>query len=145
MGKILIAENNRHDLETLTRILVTAGYEVIQALDGAETVSAARCHQPGLILLSTSFPPDVGHGGGAFTDGFLIVQWLKRMEEAAGIRIILTTDENVENLKARARNCGAVGIFQKPINQEALLETVARLLGAAPQPEPESAPTKLII
>ena len=143
--KILIAENNRHDLETLTRTLVTAGYEVIQALDGAETVSAARCHLPDLILLTTSFPPDVSHGGGALTDGFLIIQWLKRMEEAAGIRVILMTDENAETLQSRARAAGAVGLFQKPVNEEALLGTLARLLGGVPQPQPESAPAKLII
>jgi CheY-like chemotaxis protein len=140
-GKILIAENSRRDMEELTRILVNDGYEVLQAFDGAETVSAARCHQPNIILLNTNFPPDVSHGGGALTDGFLIIQWLKRMEELAGVRIILMTDENAEPLQARARAAGAVGLFQKPINQEALLGTLGRLLGGvAPQPAAEEAP-----
>jgi CheY-like chemotaxis protein len=140
-GKILIAENNRRDLEELTRMLVNDGYEVLQALDGAETVSAARCHQPNILLLNTNFPPDVSHGGGAFTDGFLIIAWLKRMEEAAGVRIILMSDENAEPLQARARAAGAVGLFQKPINQEALLGALSRLLGGvAPQEQAEEAP-----
>lgn len=132
-GKILIAENNRHDLELMTRMLVNEGYEVMQARDGAETVSVARCQQPDIILLNTTFPPDVSHGGGAFTDGFLIIAWLKRMEEAASVRIILITDENAEALQARARQAGAVGLFQKPVNQEALLGALARLLGRVPQ------------
>src|SRR5215831_18402630 len=122
-GKILISESNRRDLEELTRVLVHEGYEVLQAHDGAETISTARCHQPNVILLNTNFPPDVSHGGGALTDGFLIISWLRRMEEVAGVRIILMTDENAEPLQARARAAGAVGLFQKPINQEALLGT----------------------
>ena len=140
-GKILIADSKRHDLEELTRILVNDGYEVLQAHDGAETVSTARCHQPDLILLNTNFPPDVGHGGGALTDGFLIIQWLKRMEEAAGIRVILICDDNAEPLQARARAAGAVGLFQKPINPDTLLGVLGRLLGGgAPQEQAEEAP-----
>ena len=140
-GKILIADPSRHDLESLTRTLVTAGYEVLQAADGAETVSAARCHQPDVILLNTNFPPDVSHGGGAFTDGFLIIAWLKRMEEAAGVRIILITDENAEGLQTRARTAGAVGLFQKPINHETLLGVLERLLGGVThQPQAEETP-----
>ena len=128
-AKILISESNRRDLEELTRVLMNEGYEVFQAHDGAETISTARCHQPNVILLNTNFPPDVSHGGGALTDGFLIIQWLKRMEEVAGVRIILMTDENAESLKARARAAGASGLFQKPVNQEALLGTLGRMLG----------------
>jgi CheY-like chemotaxis protein len=55
------------------------------------------------------------------------------MEEAASVRIILITDENAEALQARARQAGAVGLFQKPVNQEALLGALARLLGRVPQ------------
>jgi len=51
------------------------------------------------------------------------------MEEVAGVRIILMTDENAEPLQTRARAAGAVGLFQKPVNQEALLGTLGRLLG----------------
>ena len=110
-------------------MLSNEGYEVLQAHDGAETISSARCNQPNIILLNTNFPPDVSHGGGALTDGFLIIQWLRRMEEVAGVRIILMTDENAESLMERARAAGAVGLFQKPVNQEALLGTLGRLLG----------------
>jgi CheY-like chemotaxis protein len=51
------------------------------------------------------------------------------------------SDENAEPLQARARAAGAVGLFQKPINQEALLGALSRLLGGvAPQEQAEEAP-----
>jgi len=131
----LIADSSTVDRQTLSRRLAAEGFEVIQAQDGAEAVSAVRCHQPGLVILNTSFPPDVGHGGGAFGDAFLVIDWLKRMEEAEGIGIILITSEEASSLKDRARASGALGLFQKPVNQEALLDLVHRLLNPAPPPE----------
>jgi len=131
---ILIADGNTRDRQMLAKRLVAEGYEVIQAEDGAEAVTTVHSHKPDLVLLSTSFPPDVAHGGGAFETGFLVIDWLKRMQEAESVRIILITDQDAAKLHDKARATGALGLFQKPVDEEALLSAVQRILGGVPPP-----------
>jgi len=131
---ILIADGNTRDRQMLAKRLVAEGYEVIQAEDGAAAVTTVHSHKPDLVLLSTSFPPDVVYGGGAFETGFLVIDWLKRMQEAESVRIILITDQDAAKLHDKARATGALGLFQKPVDEEALLSAVQRILGSVPPP-----------
>ena len=131
---ILVADGNTSDRQKLSKRLVAEGYEVLEAEDGAEAVTTVHSHKPDLVLLSTSFPPDVAHGGGAFDDGFLIINWLKRMQEAQTVRIILLTNEDAAKLHDKAKATGVMGLFQKPISEEALLSAVQRILGGVPSP-----------
>lgn len=134
--RILIADGNTHDRQRLSSWLLAEGYDVLVAEDGAETVNTVRSHQPDLVLLNTNFPPDVSHGGGAFGDGFLVIDWLKRFQEAEAVRFLLITDEDAAKLQGKARASGAQGLFQKPINPETLLTVIQRILGDVPlQPE----------
>ena len=64
-----------------------------------------------------------------------VIDWLKRMHQAETLRIILVTNEEAAKLHDKARASGALGLFQKPINQESLLSAVQRILGGV-QPQP---------
>ena len=90
----------------------------------------------GLVILNTSFPPDVANGGGAFEDGFHVIKWLAHLKETEATRFLLITDENAETLQDKAKATGAKGLCQKPINPETLLKVVQKILGVAP-PQPE--------
>src|SRR5438552_130966 len=85
--KILVVDDSAIIRKTLSMKLKASGYEVLTAEDGSVAVSTARRERPDLILLDISFPPDVAHGGGVPWDGFLIMGWLKRMDEAKDIPI----------------------------------------------------------
>src|SRR6266700_1285185 len=89
--KILIADDSLIILKTLSNKLSAHGHQVLTADNGGEAVRLARSEKPDLILLDISFPPDVGHGGGVPWDGFLIMDWLRRMDEAKSIPIIIVT------------------------------------------------------
>jgi two-component system, chemotaxis family, chemotaxis protein CheY len=132
--RILVADSNTNDREAIARWLSSHGYDVLVAEDGAETVNTVRAHLPDLVLLNTHFPPDVGHGGGAFEDGFLIIDWLKRLNQGESIRYLLITEEDAAKLHDKAKASGAKGIFQKPMDPNALLSVIQRLLPATPQP-----------
>ena len=137
-GKILIADSNRSEVRVLAKMLAAEGHEVLEAADGSEAVSAVRQHRPDLLLLNTSFPPDVGHGGGAFCDGFLVIEWLKRTDEDGGLSFIMITEDDAAGLAARARASGARGLFQKPLDYEALLG-LTRQIFAGTTAEPDEA------
>jgi two-component system chemotaxis response regulator CheY len=134
--RILVVEANANDRQRLSSCLSTDGYEVLVAEDGAEAVHTVCSHPPDLVLLNTSFPPDVAHGGGAFDDGFHIISWLNRLKETDSIRFLLMTDEDAVKLHDKAKASGAKDLLQKPINPETLLTVVHRVLDGAPQ-QPE--------
>ncbi len=134
--KILIVDDNVIILKTLSMKLSAKGYEVITAADGASAVSTVRRDRPDLILLDITFPPDVAHGGGVAWDGFLIMTWLGRMDEAKGIPIFIITSGDPDKLKAKAKAAGAVGFFQKPINTDELIASIRQTLGQTTEEVP---------
>lgn len=127
--RILVVDDNVVVLKALSMKLKSAGYDVLQATDGSAAVSAARTEHPDLIILDISFPPDVAHGGGVSWDGFRIIEWLHRIDEAKTVPIIVITGGEPAKYKDRAFAAGAVGFFQKPINNEELLARIEEVLG----------------
>ena len=127
--RILVVDDNEVVQKALQIKLQAAGYDVLKALDGSAAVNAARTEKPDLIILDISFPPDVAHGGGVFSDGFLIIEWLHRMDEARTVPIIIITGGEPAKYKDRAFAAGAVAFFQKPIKNEELIASIGEALG----------------
>ena len=130
--KILIVDDSPVILKTLSMKLTANGYEVITAEDGGSAVSLVRHERPDLVLLDISFPPDVGHGGGIPWDGFLILEWLRRLDETKGIPFIIITGGDPALYKNRALAAGAVSFFQKPLDHDELLTTIRQVLESHP-------------
>jgi CheY-like chemotaxis protein len=132
--KILVVDDDAIILKTLSFKLKSNGYNVITAMDGAEAVSSARKEKPDLILLDISFPPDVGHGGGVAWDGFLIINWLRRIDELKQTPIIVITGGDPVQYEKRSLDAGAVAFFRKPLNHDGLISAIRRTLGEITTP-----------
>src|SRR5512135_43278 len=87
--KILVVDDNPVVVKAVEGKLQSCGYEVITAEDAASAVSNVRLGRPDLVLLDIAFPPDVAHGGVVAWDGLLIINWLRRMEEAHDVPIVI--------------------------------------------------------
>lgn len=124
--RILVVDDNAVILKVLSVKLRSAGYEVLVAEDGAAAVSYARQAKPDIILLDISFPPDVG--GGVAWDGFLILGWLHRLEEAKNTPVIVISGDNTAEAMKRARAAGAVDFCPKPIDCPKLIAAIERAL-----------------
>jgi two-component system, OmpR family, KDP operon response regulator KdpE len=136
--KILVVDDNRVILATTSMKLRAAGYEVLTAEDGSAAVSTARTEKPDLILMDISFPPDVAHGGGVAWDGFLIMEWLRRIVAGKQTPVIVISGGELAKYRERALQAGAAEFFQKPIKPDELLGAIRRLLGE--NTPPTSAP-----
>jgi CheY-like chemotaxis protein len=136
--KILVVDDSPVIRKTLSFKLNLAGYDVLTAIDGSDAVSVARLEKPDLILLDIGFPPDVCHGGGVPWDGFLIMDWLKRLEDVRLIPTIIITGNDTALYQERAMAAGAVSFFQKPIDHAKLLAVIRQILG---QTVPATQPT----
>jgi CheY-like chemotaxis protein len=137
--KILVVDDSLLILKLMSLKLTANGYDVVTAEDGGTAVSTVRKEKPDLILLDLSFPPDVAHGGGVAWDGFLIMNWLQRLEEAKNIPIIVITGGDPAKNKDRALAAGAVNFFHKPIDNDALLTVIRQTLGENTGETPPSA------
>ena len=126
--KVLIVDDSQIILKTLSNRLRAEGYEVLTASEGSKAVSTVRQERPDLILLDINFPPDVGSGGGVAWDGFLILNWLRRMDEAVHTPVIVITGEDPNRHKNRCLAAGVSALFQKPIDCDALLVSMSSLL-----------------
>jgi CheY-like chemotaxis protein len=127
--RILVVDDNPVVVKALEGKLQSCGYEVLTAEDGAAAVSTVRMARPDLVLLDISFPPDVAHGGGVAWDGFLIMTWLGRMEEAQGIPIVILSGCEAEQYEEKALAAGAVRYLQKPVDPDELIAVIREVLG----------------
>jgi CheY-like chemotaxis protein len=122
--KILIVDDDAVIIKTTSAKLKSHGYQVVAAVDAAEAVSAVRQDKPDLILLDISFPPDVGS---VDWDGFKIMAWLQRIDEARNTPIIVITGGDPEKYRERSLAAGAVAFFNKPIQHDELLPFIAQV------------------
>ena len=132
--KILVVDDNPVVVKAIEMQLAKAGFTVAVAMDGSEAISVVRREKPDLIVLDISFPPDVAHGGGIPWDGFLIMQWLRRLDEAKTTPIIIITGQDPAKYRDQAMKLGAAAFFTKPVDNEGLIEMVNQTLANAAQP-----------
>lgn len=125
---VLVVDDNAVILKTISLALQEHDYDVVTALDGSEAVGAVRREKPDIIVLDLSFPPTFGN---VEWDGFRIMQWLRRIEEAKNVPFIIITGGEASKYKERALKEGAAAFFQKPVKNEELVATIEKLIGAA--------------
>lgn len=130
---ILIIDDCIVFLKAMSMKLRAHGYDVVTAVDGAAAVSTIRQMKPNLILLDLSFPPDVAHGGGVSWDGYLILNWLRRMEDAKDIPVFIVSATEVTSKRAELRAAGVVDCFLKPVDNEELIGAINRVLKESPE------------
>lgn len=129
---ILVIDDNRVVLTATAFVLRGQGYRVVLAETGADALVALRKERPDLILLDLDFPPDVGNVCAGLRDGFLIIDWARRMGNAEGIPIIIVSALDPEQYKAKAHAAGIPTFFRKPVDKEKLVAAVAEALGKLP-------------
>jgi CheY-like chemotaxis protein len=137
--KILIVDDSLVFLTAVSKLLQAKGYQVLTAEDGAAALSAVRREKIDLILLDINFPPDVAHGGAVNWDGFRIMAWLRRIDEAKGVPIIVVTSGDPAKDKSRCAAPEVIGCFRKPVDHEKLLATIRKALEAQTAEEPSVA------
>lgn len=130
---VLVVDHDQVMLRNIEWQLRSIGCNLVSTTDPSEAIGLVTDVKPDMILLSVAFPPDVAHGGGSFTDGLLVLNWLRRMNEAQSIPTFMINGLDSPEYVERARAAGAAGYFPSPINFEALKSIAAEWLG-----EPET-------
>jgi two-component system, cell cycle response regulator DivK len=119
MRRILIVEDVEYNRDLLVQLLEDE-YEILTAADGAAGMEVAARERPDLILMDLSLPG---------IDGWEATRRLKTSPETDAIPVVALTAHAMQGDEQRARACGCDDYLTKPIDEDQLFATLARLLG----------------
>ncbi len=116
-GKILVVDDDRLVLATVSHGLAQAGYEVIDADNGDDAILLAREHRPDLALLDIRMDGMSGLDVAAYLREYLRVPFM--------FLSAFVDDDTVAQVQA----LGAVAYLVKPLDIGQILPTVAAAMG----------------
>ena len=119
MKKILVVEDDEVGRELVRMTLEREGYLVVTAEDGERGFEAALAERPDLIVTDVSMPT---------ADGVQLVRRVRSAPEVAETPILVTTGFGTGNATYTLAQ-GADAFEPKPLDPDALRESVRRLLG----------------
>ncbi len=116
---ILAVDDSASIRRMVSFTLKTAGYDVIEAVDGADALDKARTKPVNLVLTDQNMPR---------MDGLTLVRSLRRLPEYRTAPILILTTESSADMKSQGRAAGATGWLVKPFDPQRLLEVVKKVL-----------------
>jgi CheY-like chemotaxis protein len=118
-AKILIIEDNEHNLYLATFLLEKNGHEIVQARSGREGIVLAAQVQPDLILLDIQLPE---------MDGYAVARELRRNATLRDVPIVAVTSYAMVGDRERVLAAGCNAYIEKPINPDTFRSEIERHL-----------------
>lgn len=119
---ILIVDDDADQAETLSRRLLSQGYETLTADTAKQALELARAERPHLVLLDLGLPD---------ADGFDVCRELDDGPQTTSIPVIIVSGEERPDVLRRARGAGSQFYVRKPYDPNALLILIESALQSA--------------
>jgi two-component system cell cycle response regulator DivK len=113
--RILVVEDQEDNRQILRDLLANAGYDMIEAEDGEQAITAAAEHRPDLILMDIQLP---------MVDGYEATRRIKADPALSAIPIIVVTSYALSGDEEKARAAGCDAYVAKPYSPRALLAKI---------------------
>ena len=120
MKRILVVEDTEDNRQIIRDLLTSAGYEMIEALDGGQGVAMAAEQKPDLILMDMQLP---------MLDGYEATRRIKADPALAHIPVIAVTSYALSGDEAKTKAAGCNAYVAKPFSPRQLLAKVREFLG----------------
>ncbi|MFY9317730.1 MAG: response regulator [Burkholderiales bacterium] len=117
---ILTVDDSASIRQMVAYTLKSAGFAVVEAVDGADGLEKARARPVNLVLTDQNMPR---------MDGISLVKALRGLPQYRATPILVLTTESGDAMKAQGKAAGATGWLVKPFNPQRLLEVVNKVLG----------------
>ncbi len=88
---------------------------MITASDGYSVIAAAQKEHPDVIILDLGLPAG---------DGFVVLERLQQSDSLSSIPVIVLTARDPQGNEQRALKAGAAAFFQKPVDNDELLNVI---------------------
>ena len=117
--RILVVEDQEDNRQILRDLLSNAGYDMIEAEDGQQAITAAAEHRPDLILMDIQLP---------MLDGYEATRRIKADPALRSITIIAVTSYALNGEEQIARAAGCDDYVPKPFSPRELLARIRQYL-----------------
>ena len=117
--RILVIEDQEDNRAILRDLLTAAGYQLVEAVNGAEGVAKSAAEKPDLILMDIQMP---------VMDGYEAARRIKADPACAGIPIIAVTSYALLGDEAKTRAAGCDGYVAKPYSPRHMLGVIRGFL-----------------
>lgn len=117
---VLTVDDSASIRQMVSFTLKSAGYEVIEAVDGADGLNKAKQKSVNLVLTDQNMPN---------MDGLTLIKTLRTLPQYRSTPILMLTTESSDAMKASGRAAGATGWLVKPFDPQKLLEVVKKVIG----------------
>ena len=121
--KILVVEDTEDNRQILRDLLGMAGYDMVEAHDGAEGVAKATEHKPDLILMDIQMP---------VMDGYEATRALKADPALQSVPVVALTAYAMPHEREQALAAGCAGHIEKPIDTSTFIATLHTYLLSPP-------------
>lgn len=122
MTKVVLSVDDSVSVRQMVQLTLSkAGFEVVQAGDGAEGLAKARARPVDLVVTDLNMP---------VMNGLALIRELRKLPSYKGVPILFLTTESDPEMKKEAKAAGATGWITKPFQQEQMLAVVRKVLGA---------------
>ncbi len=118
-ARILIAEDNEANIDTLSSYLRAKGYQLNLARNGQEAIELVQKERPDLILMDIQMPG---------MDGLEAIIWIRQHLHLASIPIIALTALAMEGDRERCLAVGANEYLTKPVKLKQLNDVIQQFL-----------------
>jgi two-component system chemotaxis response regulator CheY len=121
MAKTILAVDDSASIRQMVSFtLKSAGYDVIEAVDGMDGLEKAKGRSVNLILTDQNMPR---------MDGLTLIKNLRAMTQYGAVPILMLTTESSDAMKSQGRAAGATGWLVKPFDPQKLIEVVRKVIG----------------
>ncbi|TWB15270.1 two-component system chemotaxis response regulator CheY [Nitrospirillum amazonense] len=122
MAKTVLSVDDSSSVRQMVKLTLSgAGYDVVQASDGAEGLAKAKDTVVDLVVTDLNMP---------VMNGLDLIRALRQLPAYRGVPILFLTTESDADMKQAAKAAGATGWITKPFQQEQLVAVVRKVLGA---------------
>lgn len=119
MHSILAVDDSASMRQMVSFTLKSAGYEVIEAVDGQDAYEKAGRQHVDLVLTDQNMPR---------LDGIGLTRRLRESEQFRHTPILILTTESSDQMKQAGRAAGATGWLVKPFDPNKLIEVIRKVI-----------------
>ncbi len=117
--KILVADDSGIARKSISRVLLAANYEVIEARDGFEALGQIENEHPDLVVLDLIMPG---------IDGYQVLHMMKKNSQTRDLPVIILTSRDSLMDKLKGKMSESDEYLTKPFEPETLLQKVNKYL-----------------
>jgi two-component system, chemotaxis family, chemotaxis protein CheY len=119
--KVMTVDDSRTMRDMVSYTLKSAGFEVLEAEDGAKALAVLEKTPVDLVITDVNMP---------VMDGVTLVRRLRALAHFRATPILILTTEGGDDKKSQGRAAGATGWIVKPFAPDKLLQVISKVCPA---------------